>query len=295
MRRCARIFKRWEMAEILRSAPVTAAINEWTRGEAARLRARGTAPTLAIVRVGEKPDDIAYERSAVKRCESLGLDVRCFCLAQEATQEELASLIETINCNGDIHGALLLRPLPKHMDEHAVINKLDVKKDMDGVTDLALADVFSTRGMYCPPCTAQACVEIIRHYGGDIAGKKAVVVGRSLVVGRPLAMLLLKENATVTICHTKTRNLQETCKQADILIAAAGKAGMITADFVREGQMVIDVGINVDVQGNLCGDVDFEAVEPVVASLTPVPGGVGGVTTSILAANTVRSAASTLG
>ena len=190
---------------------------------------------------------------------------------------------------------LLFRPLPKHLDEDLICNTLAAEKDIDGITDLSSAGVFSGKALGFAPCTPSACMEILDHFGVDCTGKKAVVIGRSLVVGKPAAMMLVKKNATVTICHTRTADLPAVCREADILIAAAGKAGMVGADFVRPGQIVIDVGINWNEQEQkLCGDVDFEAVSPIVEAITPVPGGVGTVTTSVLVGHVVEAAKRTL-
>lgn len=278
------------MAEIWKGAPAAQAITEGLADRAARLRERGVIPTLAIVRVGERPEDLAYERGALKRCEKVGVTPRVFALPADASQEALLEVIHEINGDSGIHGCLLFRPLPRHMDEEAVRRALSPAKDVDGITDGSLAGVFAGSTQGFPPCTAQACLELLRHYGCDPAGKRAVVVGRSLVIGRPVALLLLQANATVTVCHTKTRDMAEICRQADILIVAAGRAGVVDASFVSPGQVVLDVGVNAGPEGQLLGDVDFPSVEPIVAAITPVPGGVGAVTSTVLCAHVVEAA-----
>ena len=279
------------MATIWKGAEVNADLNARIMRDAEALKAKGVVPTLAIVRVGERPDDLSYERGAVKRAETLGVAVERCVLPVDVTQEALLQVIRDINANPKIHGVLLFRPLPKHLDEALICNTLAPEKDIDGITELSLAGVFAGKALGFAPCTPSACMEILDHYGVDCTGKRAVVIGRSLVVGKPVAMMLLKRNATVTICHTRTADLAAVCHEADILIAAAGKAGMVGADLVRPGQIVIDVGINWNEQEQkLCGDVDFDAVAPIVDAITPVPGGVGTVTTSTLIAHVVEAA-----
>ena len=283
------------MATIWKGAEVNSGLNARIMKDVEALKARGITPTLAIVRVGERPDDLSYERGAVKRAEALGVAVAKCALPVDVTQEVLLQVIRDINVDSKIHGVLLFRPLPKHLDEALICNTLVPEKDIDGITELSLAGVFAGKPLGFAPCTPSACIEILDHFGVDCTGKKAVVIGRSLVVGKPVAMMLVKKNATVTICHTRTADLPAVCREADILIAAAGKAGMVGADFVRPGQLVIDVGINWNEQEQkLCGDVDFEAVSPIVEAITPVPGGVGTVTTSVLVGHVVEAAKRTL-
>lgn len=278
------------MATLLKGAPVTAALNEKLAAKTAALAQKGITPTLAIVRVGQKPDDIAYERSATKRCAQVGVAVRPVLLPESVAQADLMAALEGLNQDAAVHGVLLFRPLPKHLDDAAVRNTLAPEKDVDGITDLSLAGVFTGGGRGYPPCTAAACMEILAHYGIDPAGLETVVVGRSLTVGKPAAMMLLAKNATVTVCHTRTANMAAVCKRARLLIVSAGRPGVIGAGHLAPGQTVIDVGINVDEAGQLCGDVDFAAAEPIVEAITPVPGGVGGVTSSLLAAHVVEAA-----
>ncbi|MGI6722368.1 MAG: bifunctional 5,10-methylenetetrahydrofolate dehydrogenase/5,10-methenyltetrahydrofolate cyclohydrolase [Anaerovoracaceae bacterium] len=278
------------MTKSLGGREVAEKINKENRERAARLREQGTLPCLAIIRVGERADDIAYERRAVRSAEATGIEVTLRQLADDAAQEELISLIRGINADDSIHGVLLLRPLPRRMDEETVRNSLDPRKDVDGITDISLAGVFcgALKAGY-PPCTAEACMRILDHYDIDIEGKNAVVVGRSQVVGKPLAMMLLDRNATVTVCHTRTGDLASFAREADILVAAAGRAGAVGAECLSPGQVVIDVGINV-IDGKLCGDVDAEAAEGTVAARTPVPGGVGAVTVSVLLSHLLQTA-----
>ena len=278
------------MAEILKGAAVAAALTERTRARAEALAERGVRPTLAIVRVGEREEDLSYERGALRRCEKAGVEARLFSLPGGVSQAELLSAMKKINDDETIHGCLLLRPLPAHLREEEVCAALSPEKDVDGITPASLASVYAGTGAGYPPCTAQACLEILDHYGYEISGKRAVVVGRSLVIGRPAAMLLMGRNATVTLCHTRTADLPGECRRSDILVAAAGRAGVVDKTCLSSGQVVLDVGINVTEEGNLTGDVDFAAAEETVAAVTPVPGGVGAVTTAVLCAHVVSAA-----
>lgn len=278
------------MAMLLDGKKVAAVLNEQLKVRAAALKAAGTPPTLAIVRVGEKGDDIAYERGALKRCGTVGVETRLCTLPADVSQEKLEDAVRAISADGTVHGCLLLRPLPKRLDDRAVRALLLPAKDVDGITDGSLAGVFTGTDTGYAPCTAEACMEILDYYGVDVTGKRAVVIGRSLVVGKPAAMMLMGRNATVTVCHTRTKDMPALCREADVLIAAAGRTGMVGAEFGKPGQIVIDVGINVDENGKLRGDADFAALEPVVGAITPVPGGVGTVTTSVLVKHVVEAA-----
>ena len=279
------------MARLWKGAPVAAALSERVAAQVERLKQRGVSPALAIVRVGQRPEDLSYERGALKRCEMVGITVKQFILPDTVELTELLHIVEAINQDAAIHGCLLFRPLPRHLDEAAVCAALAPSKDVDGITAGSLAGVFAGSGSGFPPCTAQACLEILDYYGYELTGKRAVVVGRSLVIGKPAAMLLLQRNATVTLCHTRTADLAAECRRADVLIAAAGKAGMLGVSHIAPGQAVIDVGIILDADGMLVGDVDFAAAEPVADAVTPVPGGVGAVTTSVLARHVAEAAA----
>ena len=278
------------MAKRLLGKEVTAALNERIKADAEALKAKGVNPTLCIIRVGENESDISYERGATKRCETLGVACEKILLPEDVSQEELLATIDKVNKNDQIHGVLLFRPLPKHLDQSVIENALDPAKDVDCMTDGSMSGVFTGKNVGVPPCTPQACMEILDHYGIDCTGKKAVVVGRSLVVGKPAAMMLIKKNATVTVCHTRTVDMPSVVREADIVIVAAGRAGVVDDTYLRAGQVVIDVGINVNAEGKLCGDVDFEKAEPIVEAITPVPGGVGSVTTSVLVGHVVEAA-----
>src|SRR5699024_2949636 len=227
------------MAKQLLGKEVTAALNERIKGDVEKLKAKGVIPMLGIVRVGERPDDLSYERGAVKRCETLGVSYEKFLLPENVSQDELMETIRTVNKREDIHGVLIFRPLPGHLDEKEVIRALDPEKDVDGITDGSMVGVFTSTAQGFPPCTPQACMEILDHYGIDCTGKKAVVIGRSLVVGKPAAMMLLKKNATVTICHTRTKDMPSVVKEADIVIVAAGRAGVVDDTYLSPGQIVI--------------------------------------------------------
>ena len=278
------------MAKRLLGKEVTAALNERIKADAEALKAKGVNPTLCIIRVGENESDISYERGATKRCETLGVACEKILLPEDVSQEELLATIDKVNKNDQIHGVLLFRPLPKHLDQSVIENALDPAKDVDCMTDGSMSGVFTGKNVGFPPCTPQACMEILDHYGIDCTGKKAVVVGRSLIVGKPAAMMLIKKNATVTVCHTRTVDMPSVVREADIVIVAAGRAGVVDDTYLRAGQVVIDVGINVNAEGKLCGDVDFEKAEPIVEAITPVPGGVGSVTTSVLVGHVVEAA-----
>ena len=278
------------MAKLLLGKEVTAAMNEKLQARVAALKEKGVSPKLAIVRCGENPSDLSYEKGATARAELIGVEVQKFVLPEDVTKEALIAQIEAINADDSIHGCLMFRPLPKHLDDEDARRALDPRKDMDGITDGSLAAVYAgTDGGY-PPCTAAACVALLKHYNVPIKGKRVVVIGRSLVIGKPVSLLLLAEHATVTICHSRSENLPAICREADILVVAAGKAGMVGAESVRAGQIVLDVGIHVGADGNLCGDTRFAEVEPIVEAITPVPGGVGAVTTAILASHVIEAA-----
>ena len=283
------------MAEILQGAPVTAALNEKMTAEAAELKTKGIIPTLAILRVGERADDLSYETRAMKRCAAVGVEVRNVVLPADVCQEDFDVALEQRNTDDSVHGILMFRPLPKQLDSERARQLLNPAKDVDGCTDGSLAGVFTNTKVGFAPCTAQAAIEILDYYGIDCTGKRAAVIGRSLVVGRPVSMMLMHKNATVTTCHTKTVDMPTVTREADILIVCAGQMESIGAEYVREGQTVVDVGIGWNEEkGKLCGDVKFEEAEPVVGAITPVPGGVGTVTTSVLVSHVVEAAKRTL-
>ena len=274
--------------EILKGLPVANAINEKLMEQVKSIE--GPLPHLAIIRVGERPDDCSYERGAVKKMDKVGVRCTTYTFDADIDNDTFQAEFDKINENPDIDGILMLRPLPKQLDEKQIENKIDPRKDLDGISPLNVAKVYAGDESGYAPCTAEAVIEMLDYAGIDIKGKRVTVVGRSLVIGKPVSMLLMKRNATVTVCHTKTVDMAGTCKNAEILVAAAGSARMIKKEYVADGAVVIDVGINVDDEGNLCGDVDFDAISDIAAAATPVPGGVGSVTTSVLAKHLVKAA-----
>lgn len=272
----------------LRGAGVSAKIKEEAQKTVKTLR---QTPKLAIVRVGDNPADISYETGALKKTRSFGLEAESFVYPADIAHEAFKEQFLRLNADPSIHGILLMRPLPKQIRQQEIEHLIDPGKDLDGISPVNIAKVFCGDETGFAPCTAEAVIACLKAEGIAAEGKRAVVVGRSMVVGRPLAMLLLRENATVTICHTRTANLEETCREAEILAVCAGRAKMIDRRFVRDGAVVLDVGINVDEDGRLCGDVDFEDIADTAACATPVPGGIGAVTTAVLATHLVRAAA----
>ena len=287
------------MAKRLLGKEVNEALVASLQTRTAALREKGVTPTLGIIRLGENPSDLSYEKGATKRAEEVGVAVKNFVLPETATKEELLAVIDQVNADDSIHGVLMFRPLPKHLkaDQDEICNRLAPKKDVDSMTHMSNAGVFEGQDLGYAPCTPAACMEILDHYGIDCKGKKAVVIGRSLVVGKPAAMMLMAKNATVTVCHTRTVDPAAICREADIIISAAGVLNSLTKDFVREGQIVIDVSMNWNPEkitskgkGGMSGDCVFDEVEPIVEAITPVPGGVGAVTTSVLMKHVVEAA-----
>ncbi|MBR3328569.1 MAG: bifunctional 5,10-methylene-tetrahydrofolate dehydrogenase/5,10-methylene-tetrahydrofolate cyclohydrolase [Atopobiaceae bacterium] len=279
------------MAQQLLGLPVAKALTERVASRVKALADQGVVPTLAIVRVGEREDDLAYERGAMKRCDAAGIAVRSFVLPSTCGDAELLDVIGRINEDAGIHGCLLFRPLPRSLDEQAACAALDPAKDVDCMTESSLFGVMANKAVGFPPCTAEACVALLDYYGIELDGASVAVVGRSLVIGKPVSLMLQARNATVTMCHTHTKDLDKVCRAADVLVVAAGHPRTIGAGAVRDGQVVVDVGINWDEQaGKLCGDVAYDEVEPIVAGITPVPRGVGSVTTSVLAKHVVDAA-----
>ena len=279
------------MAEIWKGSPVAKAISETLVQDVEDLKAKGVEPTLAIVRVGERPDDLAYERGAMKRAEKVGVRVLNEVFPEDIEEEVFFKELIRINHDPEVHGILMFQPLPKHINGVKARALMDPAKDMDGCTTGSMAGVFTNTQIGYPPCTAQAAMEMLHYYGVEIKGKKAAVIGRSLIIGRPVAMMLMHENATVVNCHTRTVDVPSITREADILIAAAGVLRSVKPEFTNPDQVVIDVGINWDEEaGSIAGDVDFEAVEPVVKAINPVPAGVGSVTTSVLMKHVVEAA-----
>lgn len=279
------------MANLLKGKEVAQAINERSKKDVESLKAKGINPTLAILRVGEREDDLSYERGASKRCNEVGVDVKVVALPANVDKETFYKELDKLNNDSNVHGILVFRPIPKELDNELCRNSINPKKDVDGCSDSSLAGVFTNQKLGFAPCTAQAAIEILDYYNIDVTGKNVVVLGRSLVVGKPVAMMLTNKNATVTICHTKTVDTPSITKKADIVITATGQMESLDASYFNEGQTVIDVGISWnDAKQKLCGDVLFDEVEPIVDSITPVPGGVGSVTTSVLVNHVVEAA-----
>ena len=279
------------MAEILKGAPVAAALNEKMTADVEALKGKGIMPTLAILRVGERPDDLSYETGAMKRCAAVGVAVKNVVLPADVCQADFDEALMALNEDDSVHGILMFRPLPAQLDNERARQMLNPAKDVDGCTDGSLAGVFTNTSVGYAPCTAQAAMEILNYYGIDCSGKRAAVIGRSLVVGRPVSMMLMHKNATVVTCHTKTVDMPSITKEADILIVCAGQMESIGAEYIREGQTVIDVGIGWNEEkGKLCGDVKFEEAETLAGAITPVPGGVGAVTTSVLVSHVIEAA-----
>lgn len=272
-----------------RGMPVVKAIAEDVTARMEVLATKNIVPTLAVIRVGEREDDLSYERGLTKRFDSVGAKVVNVVLDAEVSEEELADAVIRCNEDDNIHGILLFRPLPKHINEKNITELVDARKDVDCMTLTNFAHTFAQDGLGHEPCTAQAVMEMLKYYQYDLTGKKAVVIGRSMVVGKPLAMMLQKKNATVTMCHTKTVDIEKVCKEADIICACAGSPEMVKEEYMSKNQVIMDVGINV-VDGKLTGDVDYQAAMNNVYAATPVPGGVGTVTTSVLLLHTVKSA-----
>ena len=275
--------------QIIKGKPVADKISEELIKEVDLLIKEGINPKLTIVRVGARSDDLSYERGALKRCQNIGITTEVLELAEDITQEEYIDVLKRVNDDKNVNGILCFRPLPKHLNEEVIKYVIAPEKDVDCFSPINSAKVMEGDKSGFPPCTPTAVVEILKHYNVDLKGSKVTVLGRSMVVGKPVSMLLLSEHATVTICHSKTKNLSGVAAEADVLIAAIGRAKMVDESFVKDGAVVIDVGRYVDEEGNLCGDVDTNAVLDKVSMITPVPAGVGSVTTSILAKHVVKA------
>jgi methylenetetrahydrofolate dehydrogenase (NADP+)/methenyltetrahydrofolate cyclohydrolase len=277
------------MGEILKGKPVADSITEDIKTKVERLKNSGLNPKLAILRVGNDPSDLSYERGALARMAKCGIDVEVLELSDDVTEDSLIAHLEYVSDRQDINGILIFRPLPGHLDEDRIKNFISPAKDVDCLSPANVAKIMEGDKTGFSPATPSAVMEILKFYKIDLSGKHCVVLGRSMVVGKPVSMLLLGQNATVTICHSKTKDLKNICKMADVLIAAVGRAKMVDESFIKEGAIVIDVGINMDDEGNLIGDVDFESCINKTSMITPVPGGVGGVTTSVLAQNVLKA------
>ena len=278
------------MGEIIKGKPVGDALSEVLKGECEALVKDGIQPKLAILRVGAKPNDLSYEKGALKKCDTIGIKAEVTELPEGTTQEQYIEALEKLNKDSSVHGILTFRPLPKGIDEEVIKNVIAPEKDVDCFSPMNTAKLMEGDKTGFPPCTPTAVVEILKHYNVPLNGANVVVLGRSMVVGKPVSMLLLGENATVTICHSKTQDLQKVCADADVLVAGVGRARMVTADYVKEGAVVIDVGINAKPEGGgICGDVDTDDVVGKASMVTPVPAGVGSVTTSILAKHVIKA------
>ena len=279
------------MADILmKGAEVNAAMKERMINRVDALKKKGVQSVINIVRIGNRSDDLAYERGARKRMESVGVEMKITELPEDISQADFVKAFRKVNEDKTVHGIMLFRPLPKHLDESEIASIINPIKDVDCMSPVNIAKVFMGDEGVFAPCTAKAVMEMLVHYEVDLSGKNVAIVGRSMVIGKPLAMLMLKKNATVTVCHTRTVDLAEKCRRADVVVAAAGRAGMITGDMISRGTVVVDVGININEEGKLCGDVEFESVEPQASYISPVPGGVGGVTSSVLASHVIKAA-----
>ena len=278
------------MGEIIKGKPVGDALSEILKGECEALVKEGIQPKLAILRVGAKPNDLSYERGALKKCDTIGIVAEVTELSEDTTQEQYIEALEKLNKDSSVHGILTFRPLPKGIDEEVIKNVISPEKDVDCFSPMNTAKLMEGDKTGFPPCTPTAVVEILKHYTVPLKGANVVVLGRSMVVGKPVSMLLLGENATVTICHSKTQDLAKVCSQADVLVAGVGRARMVTSDYIKEGAVVIDVGINAKPEGGgICGDVDTDDVVEKASMVTPVPAGVGSVTTSILAKHVIKA------
>ena len=275
---------------IIKGAQVAEAVSAETLKRAEALRLKGIEPCLAVIRVGEDGSQLAYERGALKRMDKCGINCRVCAFDENISQKDFENEFKKINDDNSVHGILLLQPLPKTLSVEPIKDIINPLKDVDAVSPVNMYKILANDKTGYAPCTAEGVMEILDWMGTDLKGKKCKVIGRSMIVGKPLGLLLLARDATVTYCHSKTRELAKETKDADVLIAAAGSAKLVGAGFVNENMTVIDVGVNVDENGNMCGDVDFEAVEPIVANITPVPGGTGAVTTSVLAKHVVKAA-----
>lgn len=278
------------MARVMDGNEVAAAVKREVRDEVERLATQGVTPGLAVVLVGDDPASASYVNMKERDCEEVG--VRAFDHRRPAdiTQDELNAIIDAANADPDVHGILVQMPLPDHLDPEQAIARISPEKDVDGFHPASLGRLV--RGIEGPrACTPWGVMRMLRHYGIELSGARAVVVGRSTIVGKPMALMLLEENATVTVCHSRTRDLPAVCREADVLVAAVGRPRMITAEYVTPGAVVVDVGINRSEEGALVGDVDFDSVEPLASAITPVPGGVGPMTRAMLVANTVEAAA----
>lgn len=270
-----------KMSQLLKGKPVADKLKEELLLKISKYKNQGIQPKIAIIRVGNKEDDLAYEIRVMKNCTALGIEPKSVLVPEEADTQEVLHIIQGLNKDKKIHGIMLFRPLPHHLDENQIVGAIQPEKDIDCMNPDSLSRVFQGNSKVLPPCTPCAVIEILKYYGYDLEGLNVVIVNRSMVLGKPLAMLLLKENATVTLCHSKTKDLKDITKKADVVVTGVGRGHYFDTPYFSEWTTVIDVGINF-VNGTLCGDVKFESVRPEVKGITPVPGGVGAVTSMIL-------------
>lgn len=276
------------MAQLIDGKKISQEIKDECRETVAKLKEQGIEGALAVIQVGADPASSVYVRNKKRACEYIGIRSESYELPEETSEEELLDLIRKLNADPKINGILCQLPVPPHMDENKIIRAIDPKKDVDGFhVENVGALVTGNKGFVS--CTPAGIIQLLKRSGVEIAGKNCVVIGRSNIVGKPMALLMLRENATVTVCHSKTKNLPDICKQADILIVAIGRPKMITAEYIKEGAVVIDVGIHRQEDGKLCGDVDFAQAEPIASAITPVPGGVGPMTIAMLMHNCVEA------
>lgn len=276
------------MAKIIDGKAISLAIKDELKEKVAEYKNKGIDITLAVVKVGNDPASAVYVRNKEKACEYVGINSRTLALPEKTTQEELLNIVRELNEDDTVNGILVQLPLPKHIDESEILLAINSTKDVDGFHPVNVGKMVIGEDTFLP-CTPAGIIEMLKRSDIDIEGKECVVIGRSNIVGKPMSLLMLKENATVTIAHSRTKDLKEVTKRADILVAAIGKPKFVTADYVKEGAVVIDVGMDRDENGKLCGDVDFESVEPKVSAITPVPGGVGPMTVTMLLVNCLRS------
>ena len=273
---------------IIDGKKISTEIKDELKEQVAKLKAEGVEVTLAVVKVGEDPASAVYVRNKEKACEYIGINSKKIEMPEETTEEELLALVDNLNTDPAINGILVQLPLPKHIDENKILLAIDPMKDVDGFHPVNVGKMVIGEESFLP-CTPAGIIEMIKRSGLDIEGKECVIIGRSNIVGKPMAILMLRENATVTVTHSRTKDLPEVCKRADIIVAALGKAKFVTKDFVKDGAIIIDVGMDRDEDGKLCGDVDFDEVEPIASAITPVPGGVGPMTVTMLLVNCLRS------
>jgi len=278
------------MALIMKGAPVSESMRGDIIKRADALNEKGVRPCLGIIRVGERPDDLSYERAAAKRMAVMHIEMKVFPFPLNIGQKELEAKFAKISEDASVHSILLFRPLPSHLDDTPLRERIDPFKDTDGMSPVNIAGVFAGKPGSFAPCTPEAVMKTLDYYGIPFSGKQAVIIGRSLVVGKPLAVMMTRRDATVTVCHTKTENLAELVRSADIVVAAAGRAHLVTGNMVKDGASVVDVGINVDADGKVCGDVDTESVKTKAGAVTPVPGGIGAVTSAVMAEHVLLGA-----